>query len=123
MLKHIGINVKSEEEIDLFYVDILGFEKAYDFSICKEYSKEIFKIGQEAKVFMLKKDDVLLEMFVYNHTYKPGYTHLCLEVSNMSKVLEKVKTNGYSQTVIKRDKGDLVFINDKSGNLFEIKEA
>ena len=48
--------------------------------------------------------------------------HICLSVSKRDKFINAIKENGYECIILKREMSDLVFIKDKSGNLFEIKE-
>lgn len=122
MLKHIGLSVKNNEDLEKFYFDILGFKTEHKFVINSDYSKRLFNIDDNAQIYLIKKDDLLLEIFIKNLPANRNYSHICIEMENRDKILEKVKENNYTYTIIEREKENLVFISDNSGNLFEIKE-
>jgi catechol 2,3-dioxygenase-like lactoylglutathione lyase family enzyme len=48
--------------------------------------------------------------------------HLCISVENREKLIKEVQDRGYETIIIERKQPDLVFIKDKSGNIFEIKQ-
>ncbi len=122
-LNHIGLNIVSENELNTFYKSILGFEEERCFELDLHLSNQIFGIEKPAKVFLIKKDDLLLELFVNKNIVKNGYNHLCIEVENRNGIVEQCFRNGY-ETIKKERSGkpDLIFVKDKSGNIFELKE-
>jgi catechol 2,3-dioxygenase-like lactoylglutathione lyase family enzyme len=122
MLKHIGLSIFNYSEIKDFYQDLLGFKIEFDMKISAELSKKVFGIEEETSVYMLSKNDLTLELFLTKHTNVNTYQHLCISVENRETFIQKVRKKGYNCIVIKRDKSDLVFIRDKSNNIFEIKE-
>jgi catechol 2,3-dioxygenase-like lactoylglutathione lyase family enzyme len=123
MLNHIGLNVVSENEIDTFYTGILGFVKEYDFELNNSLSGEIFGINKPVKSVLLKNEDLVLELFVYENSAKCGYNHVCIEIDNRHEIAGQCAKSGY-ETVVKERAGkpDLIFVKDKSGNIFELKE-
>jgi len=124
MLKHIGLPVRTKNEIEQFYMGILGFEKVHEFSIPEEYSRKIFGIKKPAAICLLRKGDLMLEIFMDDHhSVNHSFHHLCLDVEKIDSIVKQLTMQEYPVTIIERDKGDLVFIADKSGNLFELKEA
>lgn len=122
MLKHIGLSVKNDEDLKKFYFDILGFKKEREYIIKSDYSRTLFNIDYDTQIHLLKKDDLLLEIFVKDLPVNRNYNHICIEVKNREKILRNVRENNYTHAIIEREKGNLVFISDNSGNLFEIKE-
>lgn len=121
-LKHVGLNIQSEEELVDFYQNILGFQFEYQFDMSAELCNEIFGINKRLKVFMYKKADVLLELFI--HSVKPvkGFSHSCLEVQDRGSIAAKCEQNNYQVIRIKRiDRPDILFVKDKAGNAFELK--
>lgn len=66
---------------------------------------------------------LLLEIFVTTEQYKQGFKHICILIKNREELIEKTAQNSYKCIRIKRKKSDLIFIKDKGGNLFEIKES
>ena len=122
MLHHIGIGVNSAEEIKDFYQDILGFQLKYDFPIPAELAEKIFAINENIHAYFVSKDGLALELFVSRHESGKKYDHVCLSVENRDVIIQKAKDKNYECIVIQRENSNLVFIKDKSGNLFEIKE-
>ena len=70
---------------------------------------------------MLSKNELNIEIFVSRQEQIHNYNHLCISMKNRETFIQKVRKKGYNCIVIKRDKSDLVFIRDKSNNIFEIK--
>jgi catechol 2,3-dioxygenase-like lactoylglutathione lyase family enzyme len=122
-LNHIGLNVVSENEIDTFYKSVLGFSEERSFELNELLSGEIFGIDNKAKVFLLKNNDLILELFVNKNIVQNGYNHLCIDVENRNEIVKKCERSGYETVVKKRTgKPDMIFVKDKSGNIFELKE-
>jgi catechol 2,3-dioxygenase-like lactoylglutathione lyase family enzyme len=120
-LNHIGLNISHAGEPNQFYQEILGFVPLHDFSLPKDISHLLFGIEEETKVFVLQNGQVKLELFLHHHPIAPGYAHLCLEMDDREETVRKGSASGYQVIRRKREKGDLLFIKDKSGNLFELK--
>jgi len=120
MLEHIGLTVVDYSEIKEFYQDLLGFKLDYDFQISAELSEKMFGIEEKSRAYMLSKNGLKLELFVSRQKNMSDYNHLCFSIKDREAFIQKAKEKGYEYTVIKRDKSDLVFIKDKSNNIFEI---
>jgi hypothetical protein len=84
-------------------------------------ASNIFDIEKEATVFLLQKDELILEIFVTNEQIKQNFSHICIAVKNREELVKKAKLSGYKCIIIKRKIPDLIFIKDKSNNIFEIK--
>ena len=120
-LEHIAISITDKTDIKKFYRDILGMEKIKEFSLKKSLASEIFNINQETSVFLLEKDELILEIFVTDEQIKHNFNHICFSVKDRNILVEKAEQNNYQTICIKREFSDLIFIKDKSGNIFEIK--
>ena len=121
-LQHIGISVLDITEVENFYQKILGMKKVSNFTLNSLLSEQIFDINIDTSVFLLQKDEVYFEIFVTNFEKSKNFNHFCIEVQNREILVEKAQNNGYKCYRKKRDKPDLIFIYDKTGNVFEIKE-
>lgn len=122
-LKHIGINISQPEEIAGFYTDILGMSIMRSFYLSEELSSLIFNLPAPVEVFLLQKEDVVFEIFLANVQFMAGFAHVCISVENRDKVWQKAKIKNYDLLRIEREKSDLVFLKDRTGNIFEIKES
>ncbi len=121
-LEHVAITITDPAEIENFYHNILGMSEVSNFILEKDLVKRIFGIDKETSVFLLQKDELFLEIFLMPEQYKKNFEHVCISISNREKFIEKAAQNGYEYIRLIRKYADLIFIKDKSGNIFEIKE-
>ena len=121
-LNHIALNVSNVDDIIDFYQNILGFNLEYQFELPTELSLNIFEIDHSLPVFLLKKEQVAFELFVFPKKLNRGIAHVCLEIKNREQLISRCKNKGYKVNNIHRDnKPNLLFVWDTSGNCFEIK--
>jgi len=119
---HIGLTISESSDIRNFYQNILGMELRRKFVLNHFLAKTIFGIEKELEVYYGKIGNLKLELFITDQEISKTCNHICLSVSERDKFIEKITKNGYEYIVLKREISDLVFVKDKSGNLFEIKE-
>lgn len=121
-LSHIGLNIQGKEELVDFYQNILGFHLEHRFDIKLSLATNIFGIRKQVEVFLYSNENMQLELFVYPKKTKLFFTHICIEVTDREIIAKKCEHAGYKVTRIKRnDKPDILFIRDKTGNIFELK--
>ncbi|MCD6366858.1 MAG: VOC family protein [Bacteroidales bacterium] len=121
-LNHIGLNILNKNEVIDFYQNILGFHTEYRFDITEEIGTIVFGIKNPAKVILCRKKNLLLELLIRPEILNQGFAHICLGVKNRENIADKCNKSGYPVIRIKRsDKQDILFIKDKTGNLFELK--
>lgn len=122
-LSHIALNIRGKEELSDFYQNILGFQPEYQFDLNQDYATKIFNLKIQPDVFLYKKEEIYFELFVYEGTTIPGFAHLCIEVADREIIAKKCEQAGYPVIRINRsNKADLLFIKDKAGNIFELKD-
>lgn len=122
MLEHIGITINVESDIQAFYKELLGLKEVKKFELYKDLSEKLFGISNTVPVTHLSSDDLLIELFLTDKKQNPVYNHICISVQDRDNIIKKAKSMGFSVTNIKREsRDDLLFIKDKSGNIFEIK--
>lgn len=122
-LNHIALTITNVEEIDNFYNKLLGCNLEKEFKINSELSFQIFNIKRETEVFLVRKENLFFELFLYPETIKPTYSHVCIVVPEREKLVRLADKGNYKVMHIARDIHDLLFISDKSNNIFELKEA
>jgi catechol 2,3-dioxygenase-like lactoylglutathione lyase family enzyme len=123
MLNHIGLTIIDSKEIKNFYEDILGFRIVRKFEINKELAYALFKIEQSAEVVSMERNGTFLEIFISNQPEVKNFNHICFNIQDRKQFLSKAELSNYQFKVIPRNDFDLVFIYDKSGNIFELKES
>jgi len=121
-LEHIALSVSDYKEIEKFYTNILGMKQIKNFVLRKDLAANIFGINEEINVFLLQKDKVVFEIFIKTEYSKQAFDHVCISIKNREEFINKAMINGYIVIRIEREIFDLIFIKDKDGNIFEIKE-
>jgi len=121
-LNHIALTIQSKEELTDFYQNILGFKLEYQYEIDSTLSSTIFDVEKPLEVFRYSKDNLHLEFFVSSEKTIPAFAHIGVDVEDREIIVEKCKKAGYKVTRVERkEKQDLIFVSDKAGNKFELK--
>lgn len=121
MLNHIAIPVSFPEDIQHFYIGILGFAEKYRFEIEEEVAFNLFGTGGKLNVAVIGFEELRIELFQTTDVILSGVAHICLNVRDAGHVCRLAADAGYKVVKIDRPSGMLAFIADKTGNLFEIK--
>jgi len=121
-LEHIALSVSDHQEVEKFYTNILGIKQIKNFVLRKELATNIFEINEEVSVFLLQKDKVIFEIFITTEYRKQAFDHVCISIKNREEFINKAFLGGYKVIRIEREIFDLIFVKDKDGNIFEIKE-
>jgi len=123
-LNHVAINIQSKEELIDFYQNILGFNFEYQFNMPAELADTIFELKKKVDVFLYKREDIFFELFIHSENTNPGFAHICIGITNRESIAAKCEQSGYPLIRINRsDKHDILFVKDKAGNIFELKEG
>ena len=118
-LEHVALTISEPDEINNFYQDLLDLKLEKTFHLSKKLADKIFHIAKETSVFILQKENLRLEVLGQKER---SFNHICLSVKNREELLLKAENKNYDCIRIKRDVFDLMFIKDKYGNIFELKE-
>ncbi len=121
-LEHVALTIVDQADIESFYQDILGTSVISNFVLEKDLARQIFEINRDTPVFLLKSDDLLLELFISPERNQQDFKHICISIENRKELVEKAIQDGYECIQLRRKKSELIFIKDRSGNIFEIKE-
>ena len=120
-IEHIALTIIKEQEIKDFYEDVLGMKPVKNFILEKELAHKIFGQEEAVKVIQLIKDQTFLEIFISSRKQSNQFAHLCFKVDDREALINKATSLNYECIKIERPASDLIFLKDKSGNLFEIK--
>lgn len=121
-LEHIALNIANSEEIKNFYKDILVMVEVKNFELDKNLAKQFFNINRDTAVYLMQKDELFLELFVNENFINDSFSHICIEVENREDITKKALSRSYKCVRREREDFDQIFISDKSGNIFELKE-
>lgn len=121
-LNHIALTIQDKEELTDFYQNILGFKLEYQYEVDSELASIVFDIKEQTEIFRYSNGSLHLELFVSTNKTIPAFAHIGIDVENREVIVEKCSKNGYQITRIEREeKYDLLFVSDKAGNKFELK--
>jgi len=115
IIKHIGLQV-SENDIQSFYVQILGFTIRGNFHLSEQEAYELFGIKKTVEIVCGRCGEMDFELFIADGLQK-SFSHLCLSSSKGTEMYQKAVESGYHCTIRK----ETYFIRDTNSNVFELK--
>lgn len=122
LFNHAALAIHDIKEVENFYIKILGFEIKKQKLITKKLANQIFNIPISMEIITVGKNDLNLELFVDKNSKNNNLNHICININDRHDIIKKAKKNNYPCKIIKHKPIAMVFITDKSNNLFEIKQ-
>ena len=124
-IEHGAVATHSVEESDEFFISLLGFEKTREFVVDAELIEAFFGVKGKRQFLRYERNGMAFEVIVdEGGGASDDFTHLCLMVDDKKSLSERAVGLGFE--VIKKQRNDgsdfYLFIKDKFGNLYEIKE-
>ncbi len=121
--QHLGLTIIEKTDIREFYQDILGMKIQKEFTLSGELAEQIFRQDRDIKVVAGTIGNLFVELFLAEENPNVVWEHICFISENRPALIDACQAKNYPVTVIERKPFDIVFIKDKSGNLFEIKQG
>ena len=122
MLNHIALQINQENDLKNFYNAILGFEELRRFELNENLSSSIFGLKKKVDVILIRKENLTIELFLTDVIIPfQGYNHTCLNVNDREQIIQNCRDQNYEVIEIPREKSNLCFVKDHTGNLFELK--
>jgi catechol 2,3-dioxygenase-like lactoylglutathione lyase family enzyme len=121
-LHHLALSIQNANDIQPFYVNLLGFKLIREFTINAEWATKIFNIKKPCPVFYLEGHGLALELFIDENEKQNNFNHWCFSFPNREAFIAKAEKQNATIIRIPRNTHDLLFIKDASENIFEIKE-
>ncbi|MDK2901508.1 MAG: methylmalonyl-CoA/ethylmalonyl-CoA epimerase [Thermosediminibacterales bacterium] len=119
-IDHIGIAVKSIEDVLSFYEDILGLEMEGTEIVEDQKVKVAFLPIGESEIELLESTDPEGPISKYIEKKGEGIQHIAFRVKNIEKVLETLKEKGVKlideQPRYGAGKAKIAFLHPKSTN-------
>lgn len=124
MLLHSCISVRSTESAENLFKSVLRLSLAYRFDIERETMRQLFHRDSPAHVHVYNAGNCMIEVFIMPDMPDPGdIQHLCFDCKDREAVIRRALSHGMNIRRYARETGDVIFIQDKDGNLIELKEA
>lgn len=138
-IHHVAVHVRDLDRMLAFYKEAFGFElvgEAFSWSDDEFIDRIVDVPGSAARGAMLRAGTCYMEMFQYSapepesdrplQPYDKGYTHFCVDVTDIGQEYERLKGLGmtFSQPA-PIDVGHVISIygRDPEGNLIEIQQT
>jgi len=122
LFNHVALQCNDKEKIETFFTEVLGLPLKKKFTVSRELSEAIFGIDESVDVEVYGNNETSFEIFITQTEEKSSYGHVCIEIDNKKKFINRCKQYGIIPMVITKGGKNLLFVRDFSGNLFEIKE-
>jgi catechol 2,3-dioxygenase-like lactoylglutathione lyase family enzyme len=139
---HVAISTPDLDRLAAFYTDVIGFEEVMSTSWRDRpiIDRMIGLTGSAARQVMLRAGNAYLELFEYESPVpKPaepgrppsdhGYTHFCLDVTDIDAEYERLSQNGMTfhsppptAEEIGSDRIRAIYARDPDGNIVELQE-
>jgi len=121
--QHLELTITEKSDIQEFYQVLLGMEIQKEFTLKRDLAEKIFQQNQNIDVITGTIGNLLVELFLANEKPDSVWEHICFISENRQTLIAACQAKNYPVTVIERDPFNIVFVKDKSGNRFEIKQS
>lgn len=119
---HVALQCRDRQGAVDFFTRVLGLQLVKSFFLSRELSAEIFNVDEKVEVLVFENQDVYFEVFISERLIDPGFTHVCVSVSDVELFLDRCKQVGVESFFVEKGGKQLLFVRDVDGNLFEIKK-
>ena len=138
-IHHVAVHVRDLERMIQFYRDAFGFEvvgEPFEWDNVKELDQILDVPNSAAKGAMLKAGTCYFEMFQFQapqpesdrplRPYDKGYTHFCVDVTDIENEYERLKGLGMTfghHEPINMGHVKTIYGRDPEGNVIEIQQT
>lgn len=139
-IHHVSVHVRDLDRMARFYKDAFGFEECgerFGWGVGEEALDTILDVpGTAAKGVMLRAGTCYIELFEFSapapestrplRPYDKGYTHFCVDVTDIEQEFERLKSVG--MTFGDRQPVDMghvktLYGRDPEGNVIEVQQC
>lgn len=123
ILHHAAVAARTKENADTFFQGLLGLSRKKASTLKSDLAFRIFGIDAECGLLLYGNEDFTVEVIVTNPLpeQKETFTHLCLEVEEREKFIERCRSAGLEIRLVPKGESLVCFVKDLDGNLYEIK--
>ena len=124
-IKHVGLACRTEEEADRFFGELLGLQKSERKSIPGSITLPLFGLDGGIDVYNYSGGGLRFEVFIHADPEERAdrIAHVCLTVPDPEPFLERAEGLGFTALRVPRGDGNVYFVKDAGGRLYEIKRA
>lgn len=106
------------------FESLLQMPLLYEFEIDDRTLETLFDRKIPAHVRVYDAQECRIEVFIVEKppVQNGSLNHLCFTVRNRHNIIDGARHLGFEIRQVARSTGDVIFIRDNDGNLYEIKE-
>ena len=120
---HVGLVCSSEANADRFFGQLLEMPMTRRSSLPAQLAGALFGVEQSCEILYYGDGELVFEVFVTGVSEPAGQRmdHTCIAVPDRTALVERSREMGFEVRSVQKGGGEVVFIADTDGNLFEIK--
>ena len=122
---HGGVSFSSEEHARQVFADLFGMTETRSFELDEALCEALFGRPRHIKVLVFDAGLFPVEVFVdpAGAPRDKDYDHLCVEVGEREAVIAEAVALGLRIRRGKKGDKEIVFLTDRDGNQYELKQS
>ncbi len=122
IVQHVALECASVQSADTFFIKVLGVPKVKSTLLPQELCVSIFQTDRSVQMETYDNGKARFEIFINPGLLKSSFVHIGVMVDNKADFVARCQQHGLKPFFIQKEKKQLLFVRDFSGNLFEIIE-
>jgi catechol 2,3-dioxygenase-like lactoylglutathione lyase family enzyme len=122
IIQHVAVEYADVSSADAFFIKVLGIPKVKSTLLPQELSASIFNISQAVQMETYDNGTTRVEVFITPEPVKSSFVHIGIAVDHASEFVTRCQQQGLRPFFVQKEKKQLLFVRDFSGNLFEVIE-
>ncbi len=120
---HIGLVCSSETNADRFFGQLLEMPMTRRSSLPAQLAAALFGVERDCEILYYGDGGLVFEVFVTGFSEPAGQRmdHTCIAVSDRARLIARCREMEFEVRTVEKGGGEVVFIVDADGNLFEIR--
>jgi extradiol dioxygenase family protein len=122
IIQHVAMEYVDVSSADTFFIKVLGIPKVKSTLLPQELSASIFNISRTVQMETYDNGTTRVEVFITPEPVKSSFVHIGIAVDHASEFITRCQQQGLQPFFVQKEKKQLLFVRDFSGNLFEVIE-
>jgi catechol 2,3-dioxygenase-like lactoylglutathione lyase family enzyme len=122
ILQHLALEYRDVSSADRFFINLLGIPKVKSMVLPQELSASIFNINHSVQMETYDNGTMRVEVFITPEPSQSSYEHIGIAVDHVAEFVTRCQQQGLQPFFVQKEKKQLLFVRDFSGNLFEVVE-
>ncbi|MCK5398460.1 hypothetical protein KAJ26_00435 [bacterium] len=120
-IDHYALSSISKKAAEDIFIGVFEFELLYTFTLDEKTADQVFGVKMDVEVLVFGMKDLKIEVFIDDSSQNSTYGHLAIKIEDKDALLSRCKRFSVKHFRVDRGERQVLFLEDASGNLFEIK--